>query len=863
MKNMLKSIFNMIKKIIYLILFIFIFSININAQVVEGRILDATNNSELIGATIRVLETTKGTVSALDGTFSLKVPSEEIVIEISFIGYLTKSYTLNLSTKEVENLGDILLETNTIGIEELKVIASYAQDRRTPVSVSKISPLIISEKLGTQEFPEILKSTPSVYTTKTGGGYGDGRINLRGFDSNNIGVLINGVPVNDMESGRVYWSNWAGLSDVTRTMQVQRGLGASKLALSSVGGTINILTRTTDVKKGGSIYYGIGNNGYNKIAFKVSTGLLDNNWAVTVSGARTAGNGYARGTNFEGYSYFVNISKRIKNKQTLSFTAFGASQWHNQRNTKHLIETYRNSPFGIQMNTDYGYRAGEIYSGAYAYNKYTKPQTSLNHYWKISNKTTLSTSIYASFGRGGGRRMSGPNASKYYISGGKYENMETLQEVARTNEGYINYDQAITENMESLTGSQTIISMSNNSHDWYGILSSLNSEFGNFNITAGFDGRYYKGYHYNSIIDLLGGDYFLDNNNINRDEGTALQVGDKFSFYNIGEVLWEGLFLQGEYVSDRFSAFLSGAASLKNYRRTDFFAYTPEEQVSEWINFFGYSVKTGANINITKYQNIFINGGYFSRAPFFRYAFKGYTNDFNEGITNEKVLSTELGYGIKSSKIRVNLTFYHTRWMDKALTKTLGDGTANILGLNAIHQGIELEFKFQPTKKFTFRTMGSLGDWKWQNDVVADIYDVDNIYQGSVTVYAGNVHVGDAAQTTAAIGVDWEVLKDLKIGLDFNHYDRLFAKFEVDTRTSEDDQNVDSWLMPDYQLMDFYINYRFKIGKMKSTIYGKVDNILNTEYISDGFDGSAHNSFTSGVYYGFGRTWSIGLKANF
>lgn len=69
--------------------------------------------------------------------------------------------------------------------------------------------------------------------------------------------------------------------------------------------------------------------------------------------------------------------------------------------------------------------------------------------------------------------------------------------------------------------------------------------------------------------------------------------------------------------------------------------------------------------------------------------------------------------------------------------------------------------------------------------------------------------------------------------------------------------------MPDYQLMDFNIKYRFKMGKFKSTLYGKIDNILDTEYMSDGFDGSAHDSFTSGVYYGFGRTWSMGLKVKF
>ena len=116
--------------------------------------------------------------------------------------------------------------------------------------------------MGTQEFPEILANTPSVYATKAGGGFGDSRINIRGFDQRNIAIMVNGMPVNDMENGAVYWSNWAGLSDVTSAMQVQRGLGSSKLAISSVGGTINVLTRTADMKEGGTILTGFGNANY-------------------------------------------------------------------------------------------------------------------------------------------------------------------------------------------------------------------------------------------------------------------------------------------------------------------------------------------------------------------------------------------------------------------------------------------------------------------------------------------------------------------------------------------------------------------------------------------------------------------------
>lgn len=77
-------------------------------------------------------------------------------------------------------------------------------------------------------------------------------------------MMINGVPMNGMENQKVYWSNWAGLSDVTRSMQVQRGLGAAKVSVPAVGGSINIVTKSTEAKRGGFVSYGMGNDGYNK-----------------------------------------------------------------------------------------------------------------------------------------------------------------------------------------------------------------------------------------------------------------------------------------------------------------------------------------------------------------------------------------------------------------------------------------------------------------------------------------------------------------------------------------------------------------------------------------------------------------------
>ncbi|MFN2126576.1 MAG: TonB-dependent receptor, partial [Anaerolineales bacterium] len=217
---------------------------------ISGRISDNDTYEALPGANIVIKGTSKGTTTDIDGKFNLgELTPGSYALEISFVGYELKELFATVRPNQNTNLGEIRLSPSSIGLKEVEVIASVAVDRKTPVAVATIEGKKIEEKLGNQEFPEILRSTPSVYVTKEGGGFGDSRINIRGFDQRNTAVMINGIPVNDMENGWVYWSNWAGLSDVTSSLQVQRGLGASKLAVPAVGGSINIITNAAEMNK--------------------------------------------------------------------------------------------------------------------------------------------------------------------------------------------------------------------------------------------------------------------------------------------------------------------------------------------------------------------------------------------------------------------------------------------------------------------------------------------------------------------------------------------------------------------------------------------------------------------------------------
>ncbi|MBR6539313.1 MAG: carboxypeptidase-like regulatory domain-containing protein, partial [Bacteroides sp.] len=392
-----------------------VFAIDAMAQTtVKGQLVDAETNEPLVAATVVVEGTSTGCVTDFDGYFTQEV-ANGVTLVFKYVGYKDLKKKITAQGKVVE-LGQVKMESDAVMLKDVVITSSVAVARKTPVALSTVGPLFIEEKLGSQEFPEILKSTPGVYATKDGGGYGDSKINLRGFKNDNIAVMINGVPMNGMENQKVYWSNWSGLSDVTRHMQVQRGLGAAKVASPAVGGSINVITKGTEAKRGGFVSYGMGNDGYNKLLFSVSSGLSENGWAFTLLGGKTWGDGYVQGTQFEGYNWFASIAKRFNDNHQLSLTAFGAPQWHNQRNNQNgltikewqRVQDYMGEKSAYRYNATHGYRKGQVYNSSR--NAYHKPQISLNHLWQIDGKSSLSTAVYMSIGRGNGYSGTGDSA---------------------------------------------------------------------------------------------------------------------------------------------------------------------------------------------------------------------------------------------------------------------------------------------------------------------------------------------------------------------------------------------------------------------------------------------------------------------
>lgn len=585
----------------------------------EGKVSDAISGEALIGAYVKAGNQVVAT--DFDGRFDIALPKGIVTLEVSYIGYETQQREVNCEGANAF----VSFALETLVMKEAIVVTDIAIDRKTPVAFTNVLPAQIQEELAGRDLPMVLNTTPGVYATQQGGGDGDARVTIRGFDQTNLAVMVDGVPMNDMETGQVYWSNWSGLDLVVKTFQVQRGLGASKLALPAVGGTMNILTGGNENANGELNYQSeMGSYGYMRNSISGVFGSQDKGF-LHVAGSYKTNDGFANGLFSEAWAYYVKGTK-TSGRHRLSLTAFGAPQRHGQRSYTAPIHVYSMdlaeelyqdsvytqleteiqdqpdlvaSDFGFDFNpfvmnyVDNEYAAGEFegdhptlgplyeladtmpgqqVSRTSRVNFYHKPIVTLRDFFRINDRTSLVTTAYASFGTGGGMRLDGGATvtdSDLIAGGGEID----YQRLYDGNEGLLLGQYLSDPNQPKLATSW--LASAYNNHRWFGGLSTLTSEATeHMTVSAGLDVRRYVGIHYRAVEDLAGGNLAgvsLDRRNHNAPYDSQIGIGDKYLYHDEGHVAWAGGFGQVEWDHYNWSAFANVSVAQSWYKGIDFF----------------------------------------------------------------------------------------------------------------------------------------------------------------------------------------------------------------------------------------------------------------------------------------------------
>ncbi len=875
---------------------------------IKGTVVDNELKAPLAGVNVVIKGLTTGATTDMDGKFNVSSTSVSGQIVLTYIGFKTQTINFTVKNGETVDLGTIVLTVDSNQLEEVVIIGKgvidLAKDRKTPVAVSTIKAVDIQQKIGTADITQTMVNTPSVYVAGQSGGYGDSRITVRGFQQDNTAFLLNGQPINGMEDGKMYWSNWSGMAEIANAIQIQRGLGSSKLAISSVGGTVNFVTKATDKKESGFASVGVANDDYFKSTVAYNTGMSKKGWGVSVMLSHWQGDGYNDGTRGEGQNYFISFGYKPNEKHNFNFLVTGAPQYHDQNFTK-TISSYLQ--YGRKYNNNWGTLNGEYLSERT--NFYHKPVANLNWDFNINNTTSLSTVLYASWGRGGGT--------------GNYGNGRV-----RTATGNIDFDAINANNLADADGlgtsSNYAIRASMNNHEWYGLVTNFKKELNqNLDLNFGLDLRTYHGDHYRQISNFLGLNGWResrplrDNNHIIPNPNTLPSLvnivnqsynidpwyaffnnaaGDQKIDYDYSETIsYGGFFGQLEYSNDNFSTFFQGAISNQSHQRFDYYDYQEQYQDSEKVSNLGYNIKGGASYIFADKHSVYANAGYYSRQPYHDNIYLNFTNQVNPLTENEKVLGLEVGYTYKSKILTASVNGYRTTWQDRVVTTSnvrTSNGTIGTTpvfigdviftsnqGVKQIHSGVELDFVVKPLKTLDIKGFASFGNWEYADNAISTLFD-ENLNPLLVTeTDLDGGKVGDAAQTTWGLGAKYEIFERFSIDADWRNYDDLYSNVVV----------KENLLLPSYDLVDAGISYKMLVGKDKQNSVNfrlNMNNVFDEVYLSelttnirttDNVNPSnpslgtyeSNNRVYKGIadgnngFFGFGRTWNFGITYKF
>lgn len=816
---------------------------------------------------------------------------------------------------------DFDLVSEAVSLGGVEVFASRAEDRRTPIAFTDVKKVQIQNQLGSRDLPLVLNVTPSVYATQQGGGAGDARLNVRGFSQRNTAVMINGVPVNDMENGWVYWSNWDGLGDAATSIQLQRGLSAVNLATPSIGGTLNVITDPSQQRSGFTGKQEFGSGGFLKTTVTANTGEIGR-FAATFSGVRKTGDGVIDGTYTDSWSYYLATSFQASANNRFELYAVGAPQTHGQRLYKLNAATYSHS-FAQSLD---GYdpaalakfpEAGETwnpnwnrFSGTYTGQQYAstgpetglfdrqqtdalwerenyfhKPQVNLNWFSYLGNGLTLSTVGYYSGGRGGGSGTMGRERYDYSFT-----------------QRILDWDATIAQNQAQAGGvSNSIIRSSVNNQDTWGGIMKLRKDFQN-GVTSevGLDWRTAEIEHYRDVRDLLGGTSFeCGNSSLRRSNDCTpsafwsandrlVTQGDRIDYNNTNTVDWLGGFFQAEKSSEAGTLYGMVGVSQISYNFEDFWKRDPNNSSQtlklESGNLTGYQIKGGAVRNVNSEWSLYTNAGYVSKVPIFDGVIDDGAAIVNPDPKNERFVSLEAGAKFRGIDrgISFDISLYHTTWKDRTRNQFVrnidgngNDGLVNLLGLDARHSGIEFQGGWQPSSLMRFDVAGSLGSWAYTNDVEGTYRpDQSSSDVQTFNFYLDGLKVGDAPQTQFSYAASLFPVQGLFVQAVGKMFSNHYSEYDPFSRTDAGDREQ-SWKAPGYTVFDLHAAYNITellpgAGGGDVRMFVNVYNLFDKMYVQDAVDNSSFNGFDGDhdaddaeIFLGLPRTYNIGFSIRY
>lgn len=785
----------------------------------------------------------------------------------------------------------------------------------------------------------IINSNNNVYANQVGYLFSPVRFRYRAFNQKYNDVYINSVPMNDMETGQFRFSMIGGLNNQTRDVEYSLPFESNNFAVSAMGGSNNYNFRPSHMPSGSRVTLSGANRNYTlRGMYTYSTGLSEKGWALTGSlSYRWADRGYAEGTFYNSLSYFLGVEKVFNDHHSLSLVTWGnpTERATQGASTDEMYWIANNN----QYNPYWGYQNGKKRNSRVV-NDFA-PTALLTWDWTINNDMKLTTAISGKYSHYKSTKLNYNNSdnpqpdyyknlpSNFYDVWNEYSEdnqYQTPQALADWHTAYdflsaskanrqINWDRLYYSNiMASRQGADAMyyVQARNNDQLAFNLSSTLKTQLSKGSaLNVGMMLGTTKGKHYQTMEDLLGatsyhnintylvGTYPTAAEEVQYDlnhPNAVVREGDKFGYnYNLlvdKATAWATYSGNYRWIHGFVSGRVSGTQMQRDGKMRNGLAKDNSYGKSGVAHFLDGGGKAGVNLALGHMSTLSIGAGYEWRTPTVSTAFASpeINNDFVGNLKNEEVLSTELGYQLRTSWLTANVTGYYsqvknaTEWQCFFFDAPSSSGLqssfsyVSMTDIKKAYYGVEYGLNFKVSTAFNVKVIGTVSEAKYDNDPTVT-YMMSNTgdYSSPQTCYMKGIHENGTPLMAQSLGLSYHQ-GGWYIDLNGNYYDRIFLSPSIYRRYEENggDKRPAQAEGNGGFMLDASIGRSIYLKRGSLSINLMVSNLLNnTRLCTGGYEQSRSNltssdklrsySFTNNPkkYYAYGINGMLNITYKF
>lgn len=806
------------KKLVFSILFV-MQTVFVFAQAgtgFSGKVIDSKTQKPLQNVVASIQNTNFSEITDLEGKFTFKNATVgNQLVRIKSSGYKDQLLSVDVEEGKILDLGTIVLDEDITQEQQLSLITITEND-------------LGDDNSGSESTAGLLQASRDVFQQAAAFNWGLARFRIRGLDNENGTTMINGVVMNKIYDGRPQWGNWGGLNDATRNQEFTSGTAPSDYTFGGILGTQEINTRASIYRPGTRISFSGTNTNYSwRTMGTHASGMQTNGWAFVVSGSRRwAQEGYFEGTDYSANSLFASVEKKFNEKHSLNFTSIYAENSRG-RNSPNTDEVTRLA--GFKYNSYWGYQDGKKRNARDR--DVNEPILMLNHFWKISEKTNLNSSITHQFGKIGSSRIENqgadnPDPTYYRNLPSFYTSQYNLDDytdfigdspenvangiAAKNNflaNRQINWNALYQANQTSDGHSAYILYEDRTDDKLWTANSILSSQLAdNIVVNAGANFRKLKSNNFASVTDLLGGQFYRDYdnfqsgseqqsdlNNPNRQVG----VGDKFGYnYNLLANTVDA-FTQFKFTYKKVDFYLAQMFNRTQYQREGLYrnGLYPTNSFGKGDKFIyeNFGFKGGLTYKLSGRQFFNVNAAYITKAPTLRNVFPNarLNNNSIEGLTGEQITSGDVSYIVRMPKFKSRLTAYYANTKNATETSFFygegifgddgGDGgdafvAETVTNIEKQNIGAELGMEYQITSTIKLSASAAYGEYTYNNNPSVSLNN-DNLASPTNTnpttefgtAKLKGYRLSGGPQTAASFGAEYRDPKFWWIGANVNY----------------------------------------------------------------------------------------------